>query len=199
MNRTLATVAFAALFSVACASSNSAPDPATEATTTDDDDAMKHGARIGRVAGVVAAVLGGNEVESVDDMIERYRITRDGTIATTTAIGVAKGVVEGAKSGFELDQQYAELLQINDIEVTRPYPDQIVVRVFDRTTTETLKRVAAVFANREPRAIYVQSADDTALDLREALIDVGMPATWLHAQRVDGSDGVLLLIRTHAN
>ena len=55
---------------------------------------MERGVRIGRVAGVLAAVFGGPERESLDDMIERYRITRDATIVTATAIGTTKGAIE---------------------------------------------------------------------------------------------------------
>jgi hypothetical protein len=215
MARSLLPVAVASLFLVACSTTNPRPaasvDPETEPTIIAAADeavnegleqgeaAMERGVHIGRVAGVLAAVFGGPERESVDDMIERYRFTRDATIVTATAIGTTKGVIEGAQRGYALDVQFAELLKIEGIEATRPYPDQIDIQIDAMPAEETLAKIAAVFAAQEQRTIDVETADDSALDIREALIAHGLPSSPVQAHRVDGSEGILIRARLRLN
>ena len=114
MNRWLALLAaFALLLLAAC---RTAPPPAqpevnpvTDPTVVGAiDEAARqgaiesqqaaHSAVVGaRVAGVLAAVLGGPQVESIDDTIDRYRRTRDAVEGTAAAIGAAHGAEAGAK------------------------------------------------------------------------------------------------------
>ncbi|HEX2833076.1 MAG TPA: hypothetical protein VHW00_08675 [Thermoanaerobaculia bacterium] len=215
MTRTLSVLALTSVFLVACASTRPAPEPApdpeTEATIVgaadeavteglaQGEEAMERGVRIGRVAGVLAAVLGGPERESLDDMIERYRITRDATIVTATAIGTTRGAIEGAKRGYELDVQFAELLKIKGIAATRPFPDQIDIRFPGAPNDDTLTQVAAVFLGREERTIDIESSDDSALDIRETLIAHGLPGSALQAHRVEGESGILIRARLRVN
>jgi hypothetical protein len=55
--------------------------------------------------------------------------------------------------------------------------------------------MAAVFAGREERAIDVEAAGDAALDVRESLIGLGVPASSLRAHRDNGVTGVVMRIR----
>jgi hypothetical protein len=189
-------------FFVACSSSKLAPpaaavDPTTEPTivgaveeavlqgTVEGEEAARVGRRIGRVAGVIAAIV------SDGDVVDNYRTARDATIATTIAIGATHGAVEGAKRGYELDVQFAELTQISGIEATRPFPDLIDVRFSDR---ELLPKIAAVLVGREERAIDIEAAGNEALDVRDALIELGLPPASLSASRNDDLSGVALRI-----
>jgi hypothetical protein len=150
------------------------------------------------VAGVLAAVLGGPERESVDDTIDRYRRTRDAVVVTSAIVGATKGAVEGSQRGYVLDLQFAELHQIEGVEVFRPFPDQIDVYLGSSPASQTLTAIAAVFAGREERAIDIEAAGDAALDVRESLIGLGVPAAGLRAQRDNGLTGVVLRIRYKA-
>ena len=169
-------------------------DEAVAQGSAEGAQAVKTGRRLGRVAGVLAAVFGGPEEESLDDLVDRYRKTRDAVIITSAVVGATKGAVEGAERGYELDVQFAELLKIEGIQATRPYPDQIDVTILDMPTPETIKSIASVLVGREPRAIEIESAGDAALDLRESLIDLGVPTTSLSTHRNDTIDGIVLHI-----
>ncbi len=200
---------FAFLFLVACSTSKPvvSVDPVTDPSivgAVDEgvregsaaaDAGAQTGRRIGRVAGVVAAVFGGPRRESLDDAIDRYRLMRDAGEAVGAIIGASKGATAGAKRGYELDLQFAELHQIDGLEVTRPFPDQINVRFLTSPNPKMLADVAAVFAGREERAIDIEGGGGASLDLRESLIELGLPASDINAHRNDGIEGVVLYIR----
>ena len=190
----------ALVFFVACSTSRPAPppvDPITEPTiigavdeaalqgSAEGEEGARIGRNVGRVAGVIAAVFGGPERESVDDMIDRYRDTRNFAETAGAIIGATHGAVEGAKRGYELDLQFAELTRIPGIEVTRPFPDLIEVHIDDRSP---LDAIAGVLIGREARAIEIEAACDTAIDTRDALIDLGVPAVFdlVHDSRTPG-------------
>ncbi|MEA2237229.1 MAG: hypothetical protein QOC81_1953 [Thermoanaerobaculia bacterium] len=153
------------------------------------------GRRIGVVAGTLAAILGGPHHDSVEGMVGRYVITRDLATATGAIIGGVKGGKEGAKRGFELDLQFAELKKIDGLDVTRPTPDRIDVYTKTVPGHETLAAIAAVFNGREQRSIDIEAADPIPLDLRDAFIDLGVPAANISVQRNDDLEGAVIRIR----
>jgi hypothetical protein len=207
MKRWLALAAVT-LSLVACASSKPAAqtqiDPVTDPTVVgavnaaavegsmEAEEAARQGRKIGRVAGVLAAVFGGPQSESLDDTINRYRETRDAITATSAAIGATKGAVNGAKRGFVFDQQFAELHDITGIEATRPFPDQIDVRIAKIPDNDLLATVALVFVGREERIIHIEAADSAASEIRESLIALGMNPSSLHAHRNDEERGIVM-------
>lgn len=157
--------------------------------------AAETGRRIGRVAGIFAAVFGGPESETIDETFDRYRRTRDAVTVTSAVIGATAGAVNGAQRGYEFDLQFAELTKIEGVEATRPLPDEIHVHLSSAPSPDLLAQIAAVFAGRTERAIDIAAAGETALDVGEALIDLGVPASSLESQRDDDVDGVVLRIR----
>jgi hypothetical protein len=202
MTRWLPILALALFPLAACSTSKPTPPPPAVDPVTDPSivgtvgeaviqgsiegaAAAETGRRIGRVAGVIAAVLGGPESESVDDMIDRYRDTRDAVTVTSAVIGAINGGVAGAKRGFELDLQCAELHRIAGVEVLRPFPDLIDVHFTTSPNPQLLADIAAVFAGREERAIVIEAAGNEAFDIRESLIELGLPASRLAAYRND--------------
>src|ERR1044071_9108513 len=196
MKRWLALAAVT-LSLVACASSKPAAqtqiDPVTDPTVVgavnaaavegsmEAEEAARQGRKIGRVAGVLAAVFGGPQSES-----------RDAITATSAAIGATKGAVNGAKRGFVFDQQFAELHDITGIEATRPFPDQIDVRIAKIPDNDLLATVALVFVGREERIIHIEAADSAASEIRESLIALGMNPSSLHAHRNDEERGIVM-------
>lgn len=187
-------------FFVACSSSRPAPPPVdftTEPTlvgavgeaviqgTVEGEEAARVGRRAGRIAGLIAAIV------QDGDVIDNYRTTRDAVIGTATAIGVTHGVVEGAKRGYEFDLQFAELVKIPGLDVTRPFPDLIEVRFSDY---EVLPKIVVVLAGREERALGVEAAGNAALDVRDALIELGVEPASIRAMRNDELSGALLRI-----
>jgi hypothetical protein len=172
-----------------------AVDEAVMEANIQGEAAAKTGRRLGRVAGVVAAVFGGPSEETDVDVVERYRQTRDAVEATTIAIAAAKGAQVGAKRGYELDLQFAELHALEGVEVTRPFPDQIEARFAATASDELLSSIAAVFVGREERAIDLEAAGDASLTIRESLVERGLPSTSINAHRDDAVEGVLLRIR----
>jgi hypothetical protein len=210
MKRSLATLALALLLT-ACATSKPAPqaevDPATDPSIVGAvDEAAREGSiqgaeaaeaghRAGVVAGVLAAVFGGPRRESIDDVFDRYRETRDAVEVTSAIVGTAKGATEGAKRGFQFDLQFAELHKLEGVEVFRPQPDEIDARFSSTVSRQTLEGIAAVFAGREERAIDIKAAGDVALDIRDELIELGVPASSISARRDDRLQDVDLRIR----
>lgn len=170
-------------------------DEAARQGSIDAEAAARTGRRVGRVAGLFAAVLGGPRYDSVDGMVDRYRRTRDTIEATTTLIGATQGVTEGAKRGFELDLQFAELHRIEGIDVLRPSPDQIDVHLAGMPDHQLLASIAAVFAGREERAVEIEAAGGAGFDLREALIELGLTASSIQVQRDDRLPGIVIRIR----
>lgn len=207
MNRSLALSAVTLLL-VGCASSkpiaHNEVDPVTDPTivgavnaaavegTVEAEEALRQGRKIARVAGMIAAVFGGPQSESIDDTIHRYRETRDAVTATSVAIGATKGAVNGAKRGFVFDQQFAELHDITGIEATRPFPDQIDVRIAKMPDNDLLATIALVFIGREERIIHIEAAGAAAFDVRDALITLGMDPSSLHAHQNDEERGIVM-------
>jgi hypothetical protein len=211
MTRSLTIPALALVLLVGCSSSRPAVDPpdvnpATDPTTIGAVDeavlqgqiqgeaAAKTGRKIGRVAGVLAAVFGGPNEESLDDALARYWLTREAVEITAEAIGTAKGATAGAKRGHVLDLQFAELHAIDGIEVLRPVPDQINVHLPESASPDLLASVAAVFADREQRAIEIEGPGDAPLDIRDTLVTLGVPAASFAVNRDDDLRGVYLRI-----
>lgn len=200
MTRSFPALVFALFTLAACSTSKPAAPPVAVDPVTDPSvvgavaeaalqgsieaaDAAETGRRIGRVAGVLNAVLGGPESESVDDMIDRYRDTRDAVTVTAAVIGATKGAAQGAKRGFALDLQFAELHRIAGLQVLRPFPDLIDVHFTTPPNPQLLADIAAVFAGREERAIVIEAPGNEAFDIRESLIELGLPASRLAAYR----------------
>lgn len=213
MKRTLPILGFSLLLLAACASTKPVPAPETEVNPATDptivgaiDEAAWQGAeegaeaavtgrRVGRVVGVLAAVFGGPERESIDDMIDRYRDTRDAITVTSAAIGATYGAIEGAKRGYEFDLQFAELHEIDGMQVFRPTPDQIDGYFASMPSNETMAAVAKVFIGRTERAIDIDAAGDTAFAMRDALIDMGVPSTSIVAHRNAAVEGIGIRVR----
>lgn len=103
MIRNLLAPALAALLVLACA-------------TTDDDPnrRTKRGAVIGAVTGAAAGAVIGNQ---------------SGSPRTGAAVGAAAGAAVGAAVGRRMDQQEAELRQIEGVDVERPSEGEIAVRL----------------------------------------------------------------------
>lgn len=187
-------------FFVACSSSRPASppvDPTIDPTlagaveeavlqgTVEGEEAARIGRRAGRIAGVIAAIVNDG------DVVENYRTTRDAVIDTVTAIGVTHGVVEGAKRGYELDLQFAELTKITGVDAFRPFPDLIEVRFSDY---DVLPQVVTVLAGRTERSLEVEAAANAALDVRDALIELGVEPASIRATRNDNLSGAMLRI-----
>jgi hypothetical protein len=212
MKRWFPSLALASLLLVACSTAKPATqqadvDPVTDPSivgavdeavlqgTIEAEEAAEKGRRVGNVLGILAAVFAGPEHDSVDGILDRYWTTREITEITATAIGASKGAKAGAKRGFQLDLQFAELTKITGVEALRPLPDQIDVRFTEAPTPETLAALVAVFAGREERALMIEGPGDTSFELREALVDLGLPSANLNAHRDDGLDAPVLRIR----
>lgn len=209
MKRWFAVSAFALFLLAACATSKPAVvvNPVTDPTIVGaiDESARegsiaaaegaRTGRRIGTVAGIAAAVLGGPRHDSLDDAVARFLVTRAAGQAVGTIIGGTKGARAGAKRGMELDLQFAELHKIEGVEATRPMPDQIDVRFATSPNPQMLAEIAAVFSGREERAIDIQAAGDASFDIRDSLIDLGLPGASIRARRNDDLNGVVLRIR----
>ncbi|HEY0143374.1 MAG TPA: hypothetical protein VGF48_20950 [Thermoanaerobaculia bacterium] len=150
------------------------------------------GRRVGRVAGFLAAVFGGPKSESLDETVDRYRRTRDAVTVVGAIIGATDGAMEGAERGYDLDVQFAELHAMEGLEVFRPAPDLIEVRFASTPDPETLVAVAAIFLKHAPRAIQIEAAGDTPLDIREVLMAEGLTHDSIATHRNDDLAGVVL-------
>ena len=218
MTRSFALV-FALVACVACSTSRPSHiatfntiDPAREPSVAGVDDeaareasagaerGAKTGRRIGRVAGVLAAIFGGPSHETLDDTIDRYRRTRDAATVVGAIIGATKGAMDGAdaEEGFETDTEFAELLKIDGLEVTRPFPDQIDVHLALAPDPQTLTAIALVFAGHDDRTFDIEGPEGTAFSVRESLIELGLTSSRLSAHRADALDEVVIHIRRRA-
>lgn len=209
MHRWFAPLVLPLVLLCACTTTRQAPpvDPVTEPTTIGAIDeaarqadieaakAVRHSVAIARTAGVLAALFGGPDSESLDQTIDRYRATRDTVLVTSAIVGAIHGAHEGAQRGFELDSQFAELRLIEGVEAIRPYPDEIDVHTEDVPDRATLQRIVCALDGREQRAIEVQAAGDSVFAVRESLIDAGIPRTNVSTRRNDDMPGVVLVIR----
>jgi len=210
MTRSLPVLAITSLLFVACSTSKPVAatppvDPVTDPTivgavdeaalqgSIEGEKAAEQGRRIGSVAGIIAAVAGGPSVQTPEDVIERFRRTRDAFETTAATIGATNGAVAGAKRGIELDQQFAELHEIEGVDVIRPMPDEIVARFTTSPTPELLEKIAAVFQNREPRNVDIEAAGDVATRIGDSLSARGV--TGIEAHRND--DLAIVVLRIH--
>src|SRR5206468_8581605 len=136
------------LFAAACAST----DP------NDPNAKAKRGAGIGAAAGAVVGAIIGNQV--------------GGDARTGAVVGAAIGGAIGASEGHRMDQQQKELQQIPGVEVTRPTPNEIAVRLtndilFDfnsaalRTESrQTLRDLAGNFQRYTDETVTVEGHTD---------------------------------------
>ncbi len=180
---------------VADATGVGAVDEAARESREKAEAGARTGRRVGVVAGALAAVLGGPHNDSVEGMVGRYIITRDAATLAGAIIGGVKGGKEGAQRGSELDLQFAALKKIDGLKVSRPAPDRIDVYMETVPSHETLAAIAGVFAGHEQRSIDIEAADPIPLDLRDALIDLGVPESSISVQRNDDLKGALIRVR----
>jgi hypothetical protein len=211
MKRWLPFLALTLLLPIGCASSTqpapqAAVDPGTEPTAIgaideaarqagiEGEEGAARGRRIGKVVGVFAAIFGGPQYDSVDGIIDRYRISRDIGETIGGAIGTSRGAAHGAARGLEMDKQFAELLKVDGIEVGRPYPDLIEIHMASSPGLGALESIAAVFAGREERAVEIEASGNSAMNLRESFIALGMPGSSLTTRCNDDLVGVIVRI-----
>lgn len=175
------------------------PPAAVAEVVAETADAAEAGARVGRrvgiVAGLIAAVFGGGESETIDESIDRYRRTRDAATVVGAVIGAASGLPEtpeGTDGGHPLDVQFDELQQIDALEVTRSSADVIDVRFLVAPDQKLLAQIAAILKDR---TIDIEAPGDTALEVRDALIRLGVPPDSLNARRVAGQADIVLRVR----
>lgn len=142
--------------------------------TAAGEDVEPAARRAGRAAGILAAVLGGPDSESVDDVIDRYRAARDATHTAIVAATATKAAIEGAQFGYDFDVQFAELLQIEGLDVTRPYVDEIVIRFQRAPEQATLEAIAKVLVGRQERAVTIQGGDECATSIYTGLAGLGV-------------------------
>jgi hypothetical protein len=190
---------------VACATAKPQVDPVTQPTTigaitesaAQGADEAAHGAakgrRIGVAAGVLIAVFGGGEHDTFGDAVDRFFETVDVAETTGALIGGVHGSREGAKRGHEMDVRFAELYEIEGMQVWRPYPDTFDAYI-ENPAPQVLSNVAAVFGGHEKEwTIDVEGTDETALNVRDSLRELGIQN--LETHRNDDVRGVALHIR----
>lgn len=108
MFRKATVLILVAVFTVACASTN------TNTSSGDDPNRTAQGAAVGAGAGAVAGAVIGNQ---------------SGNPRTGAAVGAVVGGAIGAAIGRRMDQQERELRQIQGVEVERPSEGEIEVRM----------------------------------------------------------------------
>ena len=212
MSRSFPLLSFAFLLLLGCATAKPAAssdhvDPVTEPTligavdeavfqgTEKGEEGARIGRQVGTAVGIFAAVLGGSDGESVGHALDRFFETRELFESAGAVIGTTKGMVEGARRGYELDLQFAELCSNGAIDVTRPYIDEIHVRFAGTPNDEVLEAVAFTLVGREDRMIDIEGADDTALAIRDSLIAHGVATPSLNAFRNDERNDIVMRIR----
>jgi outer membrane protein OmpA-like peptidoglycan-associated protein len=178
MIRKATVLLFAALFTAACASTNTDPN--------DPNGKAKRGAGIGAAAGAIVGAIIGNQ---------------SGDNRTGAVIGAAAGAAIGAAVGHKMDKQQEELQQIPGVEVTRPSENEIAVRLtndilFDFNSSalrpesrDTLRELANNFRQYPDEEISVEGHTDNvggddynqrlseqrAGSVRDYLVDQGVP------------------------
>ncbi|HWW59956.1 MAG TPA: hypothetical protein VN181_01185 [Thermoanaerobaculia bacterium] len=150
----------------------------------------KTGRRIGIAVGLVSAIFGGAPYESIDESIARYRAARDTGEAIGAIAGGAHGANAGARRGFQFDLEMAELKKFDDLDVTRPAPDELIVQFTDPATPR-LADIARIVGGRR---IFIEAPGDTGIAVRDALIDHGVAASTLQSHRNDKLSAVRLRI-----
>lgn len=163
-------------------------------TAANGGSAATTGRRVGTAVGVFAAIFGGGPYESLDDSIDRFRRVRAAGEAIGTVVGVSQAASKGWQHGSAFDIQMAELQKIERVEVTRPAVDQIDVQ-FPYSESAPLREIACVIGNGEGRSIDVEAHGDLAFDVREGLIEQGLPASLLESHRNQEVSGVVLHVR----
>lgn len=211
MTRSLPALAVASLLLVACSSSKPVAqqqqpvDPVTDPTviasvseaamqgSIESQEAVAKVRRAAVVAGVIAAVAGGPKVDTPEGIVDRYFHAHDAVEATAATIGLAKGATAGAKRGFELDQQFAELHKLEGVDVIRPVPDEILARFSTSPTPELLANIASVFANREQRNVDIEAPGDVASHIGDELTALGVKGIETHRN----DDLAVTVLRIH--
>ena len=172
---------------------------AADQGSAEAEKALKVGRRLGRVAGVIAAVFGGPESERIDDTIDRYRRTRDAVTVSTVVAAAAAGAVDGAERGFDLDAEFAELLDIPALNVIRTYHDQVDVSFPTSPDQAILANMVTVLAAHKDRAIEIEGNHDAVQEIYDAMVDLGVPVASLAETDNDEMTGVVLHIRILRN
>lgn len=169
-------------------------DQSTQEAAAQAEEGEKVGRRVGRVAGVFAAVFGGGTHDSIEQAVDRYRITRDAATVAGVLIGAVHGAKEGGERGYAFDLQFASVQAIDGLTATRPAPDQIDVELADDVSEQAIRDFASVFDDSTDRVIDIEAFDDAALDMRDALIGLGVPSQ-INAHRNDALRHIVLHIR----
>jgi len=205
VNRAFPLLGVVLAFLVACSTTKPQTtniDPSTDPTVIGAVDAAvmqgaaeaeagaRTGRRIGIAVGLVSAIFGGRPYESIDESIARYRAARDTGEAIGAIAGGAHGAKAGAQRGFQFDLEMAELKKLDDLDVTRAAPDEIVVRFTDPATPR-LADIARIVGGRR---IFIEAAGDAGVAVRDALIDHGVAASTLQSHRNDKLSAVALHI-----
>lgn len=167
-------------------------DEATREAAENAAEGAEKGRRVGQVAGVLAAIFGGPEVESVDDMVDRYRRTRDAATAIGAVIGATSGAIEGGQRGYAFDEQFAELHALQGVEVLRPVPDLIEIRFTDR---QLVDQIALILLKGAQRNVTIEAEGTVANEIRDELIAHGLSGDTLYAYQNEEVAGVLLSVR----
>jgi hypothetical protein len=158
------------------------------------------GRRVGRVAGVLAAIFGGPRVDTVDGMVDRYGDTRDAATVVGAAIGAAHAAHAVEEEEIDLfEQQGIELRSIEGLQIVQRDANQIDVQFAPGIPAEkTVAAIAQVLAGGGARAVAIESPGEEALDVRESLIAHGVAAAWISASRNEQLNGVVMHIRVRA-
>jgi hypothetical protein len=205
----LAPLVLLSLLAAACATTQSRPvDPVTDPTVVGAVDAAVQeaavesiaakdstagtvGRRIGMTVGVFAAVFGGGSSEPIEASIDRYRRFRDAGEAAGSAVAVSKAASRGWNRGLAFDLQMAELVKVDGIDVTRPAPDEIDIRL-PSSEPALLSTVACTIGSD---TVDIEGPRGSAFDVREALIDAGMRPEGLNSYRNDELTDVVLHVK----
>jgi hypothetical protein len=176
----------------------------------DVQNAATTGRRIGTAVGVFAAIFGGGKCENIEDSIDRFLTVRAAGEVIGAAVGVAQvarkmnatdpavsgpplsnPIVEGWNRGLALDVQMAELQKIDGIEVTRPAVDQLDIR-FAYSENAPLHAIACAIGNGVGRSIVVEAPADLAFEVRERLIEQGLPSSLIESHRNQDLSGIVI-------